>query len=115
MINIHYRGIPVYLQQVHAEDGTATVFPLDNMDHVQVVELSGLVEMDSYLNNLEGFTMDKQRADEIAQSPDMKRVTYNGQSVYIQRVNEDNNTARIFPLEDPQNEFDVQLSDLVEE
>ncbi|MBO1005118.1 H-type small acid-soluble spore protein [Pseudogracilibacillus auburnensis] len=59
--------------------------------------------------------MNKQRAEEIAQMPEMKRVSYNGQSIYIQRVNEDNETARIFPLEDPLNEFDVQLSDLVEE
>lgn len=54
------------------------------------------------------------RAAEIAQSPDMKCVWYNGKQVYIQQVNE-NNTARIFPLDDPQNEMDVQLTNLYEQ
>ncbi|MBC5635401.1 H-type small acid-soluble spore protein [Ornithinibacillus sp. BX22] len=57
--------------------------------------------------------MHRMRAADIAQSPDMKRVWYNGQQVYIQQVNE-NNTARIFPLDDPQNEMDVQLTNLYE-
>ncbi|MFD1039305.1 H-type small acid-soluble spore protein [Virgibacillus byunsanensis] len=59
--------------------------------------------------------MHRQRAEEIAQSADMKNVTYNGQSIYIQRVNERNDTARIFSLDDPQNEFEVQLATLNEE
>ncbi len=54
------------------------------------------------------------RAEEIAQSPDMKHVTYNGKQVYIQQVN-DNNTARIFPIDEPQNEIDVQLTNLYEQ
>ncbi|QKY70750.1 H-type small acid-soluble spore protein [Lentibacillus sp. CBA3610] len=57
--------------------------------------------------------MNKQRAEEIAQSADMKDVTYNGQQIYIQHVN-DQNTARIFPLNDPENEFDAQLAKLNE-
>ncbi len=44
LIHVKYRGIPVYIQEVHEEDGTATVFPLDNMEHVQVVDLDGLYE-----------------------------------------------------------------------
>ncbi|MEN2767010.1 H-type small acid-soluble spore protein [Ornithinibacillus xuwenensis] len=57
--------------------------------------------------------MNRMRAEEIAQSADMKHVTYNGKQIYIQQVNE-NNTARIFPLDDPQHEFDVQLTNLYE-
>ncbi|MEK3889393.1 small acid-soluble spore protein H [Bacillus sp. FSL K6-3431] len=59
--------------------------------------------------------MNKQRAGEIALSPDLKKVTYNGQRVYIQHVNEQSDTARIYPLDDPTNEFEVQLTNLFEE
>ena len=44
MINVSFRGIPVYIKEVHSSNQTATVFPLDEMDHVQVVELNGLFE-----------------------------------------------------------------------
>lgn len=44
MVNVNYHGIPVYIQDVHSTNETATVFPLDNMDHVQEVELNGLEE-----------------------------------------------------------------------
>ncbi|GAB3049547.1 H-type small acid-soluble spore protein [Virgibacillus ainsalahensis] len=43
MINVNYRGIPVFLQEVNNE--TATVFPLDEMDHEQEVDLDGLSEV----------------------------------------------------------------------
>ncbi|WP_163969353.1 H-type small acid-soluble spore protein [Oceanobacillus halotolerans] len=56
--------------------------------------------------------MHKQRAEEIAQAPDMKYVTYNGQQVYIQHV--DQQTARVFPLDNPETEFDAQLTKLIE-
>lgn len=58
--------------------------------------------------------MDRHRAEEIAQSPDMKHVTYNGQQIYIQHVHEHSNSARIFPLNQPENEFDVHLESLME-
>ncbi|GGA89519.1 H-type small acid-soluble spore protein [Ornithinibacillus halotolerans] len=58
--------------------------------------------------------MHRLRVEEIAQSPDMKNVIYNGKQVYIQQVNE-NNTARIFPLDDPQQEMEVQLTNLYEQ
>ncbi|MBS4177805.1 H-type small acid-soluble spore protein [Lederbergia citrea] len=58
--------------------------------------------------------MNRLRAEEIAQSPDLQHVTYNGIPIYIQRVNEENETARVFALNDPQNEFDVQLTSLHE-
>ncbi|MFD1039304.1 H-type small acid-soluble spore protein [Virgibacillus byunsanensis] len=48
MINVNYNGIPVYIQEVHSSDKTATIFPLDEMDHEQKVELDGLVEQESH-------------------------------------------------------------------
>ncbi|WP_085993867.1 H-type small acid-soluble spore protein [Oceanobacillus senegalensis] len=45
MINVNYFGIPVYIQEVHEQQGTATVFPLDDMDHEQKVDLNGLNEV----------------------------------------------------------------------
>lgn len=64
---------------------------------------------------MEGKHLNIQRAEEISQSGDMKRVTYNGKAVYIQRVDEQNETARVFHLEEPQKEFDVKLSQLEEQ
>lgn len=58
--------------------------------------------------------MNKQRAKAISQSPVMKDVTYNGQQIYIQHVDEQTNMARIFPLDEPENEFDVNVSMLQE-
>src|SRR5690625_3453874 len=58
--------------------------------------------------------LDRHRAEQIAQSPDMKHVTYNGQQVYIQHVHEQSTSARIFPLDQPKNEFDVHLENLTE-
>lgn len=58
--------------------------------------------------------MDKLRAKEIAESPDLKNVQYQGKRVFIQRVNEDSDTAQIYFLDDPHNEIEVQLSDLRE-
>lgn len=58
--------------------------------------------------------MERVRAEEIASSGDMKFVSYNGKKVYIQHVNEDADTARVYYLDEPQNEFDVQLASLQE-
>ncbi|MBS4219606.1 H-type small acid-soluble spore protein [Bacillus sp. FJAT-49711] len=58
--------------------------------------------------------MNRQRAAEIAESPDMKHVTYNGKPVYIQRVDDQNDIARVFHLDDPGNEFEVQVTNLIE-
>lgn len=57
--------------------------------------------------------MDRQRAKQISESPEMKKVTFNGKQVFIQNVN-DNDTARIYPLDQPENEQDVALSQLEE-
>ncbi|MGD8192302.1 small acid-soluble spore protein H [Brevibacillus ginsengisoli] len=59
--------------------------------------------------------MDAQRAQEIASSPVMAQVTYNGVPIYIQHVSERNQTARIYPLDQPEKEQMVPLSTLQEQ
>jgi small acid-soluble spore protein H (minor) len=59
--------------------------------------------------------MNKQRAKEISESPVMANVLYNGKSIYIQHVNEQNETARIYPLDQPEYEKEVSLSELLEQ
>ncbi len=58
--------------------------------------------------------MNIQRAQEIAASPIMANVDFNGVPVYIQHVDEDNETARIYPLGQPEQEQEVPLSSLSE-
>jgi len=48
LIQVHYRGIPVYIEELH-QNQTVTVFPLDDMHHLQRVELGGLEEINSTL------------------------------------------------------------------
>ncbi|MBM7717518.1 small acid-soluble spore protein H [Siminovitchia sp. FSL H7-0308] len=59
--------------------------------------------------------MNIMRAKEIASLPDMVKVTLNGVPVYIQHVDEKNETARIYPLDEPQNEQSVSIRQLKEE
>lgn len=58
--------------------------------------------------------MDTQRAQEIANSPTMVHVTHHGVPIYIQRVDVANDMARICPLNDRQNEYEVPVSRLEE-
>jgi len=58
--------------------------------------------------------MNKQRAQEITASPVMANVTYNGIPIYIQHVDENNDTARIYPLNEPKNEQEIPLPNLIE-
>ena len=58
--------------------------------------------------------MNKQRAQEIATSSILANVTYNEVPIYIQNVNENNETARIYPLNEPENEQNVPLTNLIE-
>ncbi|WP_010531367.1 H-type small acid-soluble spore protein [Lentibacillus jeotgali] len=44
MTNVKYHGFPVYLKEINEENDTALVFPLDEMDHEQEVDLNGLFE-----------------------------------------------------------------------
>ena len=58
--------------------------------------------------------MNKQRAQEIATSPILANVTFNDVPIYIQNVNKNNETARIYPLDEPENEQNVPLTNLIE-
>lgn len=59
--------------------------------------------------------MDVQRAKEIAASPGLEHVLYNGKRIYIQHVDEQKETARIYPLDDPASEQNVAVSQLREQ
>lgn len=61
-----------------------------------------------------GISMDSQRAQEIAKSPNMKQVLYNGEKVYIQHVDEVKDIARIFPIDQPDVEIEVSVNQLKE-
>lgn len=58
--------------------------------------------------------MNAKRAQEIANSPIMANVTYNGERIYIQQVDEQNNTAKIYPLDNPNQKQTVSVENLVE-
>ncbi|WP_100331234.1 H-type small acid-soluble spore protein [Bacillus xiapuensis] len=58
--------------------------------------------------------MNIQRAKEISALPEMVHVTHNGVPVYIQRVDEDTKTARVYPLYQPDREQTVPLNSLTE-
>ncbi len=55
-----------------------------------------------------------QRAKEIVESPVMINVMYEGNPIYIQHVDEQENTARIFPVDEPEQEKSVPLDSLKE-
>jgi small acid-soluble spore protein H (minor) len=55
------------------------------------------------------------RAKEISQLAEMVNVQYLGECIYIQSVNEDQGTARIFPLNNPESEKDVPVDRLMEQ
>ncbi|MFD1359768.1 small acid-soluble spore protein H [Fictibacillus halophilus] len=59
--------------------------------------------------------MDAQRAQEISSSSAMANVTYNGQSIYIEHVDQQNGTATIHPLDEPNNKQSVSVSSLEEQ
>lgn len=58
--------------------------------------------------------MNTQRAKEIAASPVMANVTYNGVPIYIEQVDEESGTATIYPLDQPENKQKVSVSSLKE-
>jgi small acid-soluble spore protein H (minor) len=55
------------------------------------------------------------RAKEIADSVEMINVTYEGEPVIIQHVDETTKLARIYSRSDPDNEHDVPVLNLIEE
>ncbi|MED5245785.1 small acid-soluble spore protein H [Priestia megaterium] len=59
--------------------------------------------------------MDAQRAQEIADSVDMANVTYNGKSIYIEHVDQQNGVATIHNLDEPSNKQSVSISELAEQ
>jgi small acid-soluble spore protein H (minor) len=59
--------------------------------------------------------MDSQRAQEIALSATMANVTYNGQNIYIEHVDQQNGTATIHPLDNPNEKQSVSVSSLNEQ
>ncbi|MCP1145002.1 H-type small acid-soluble spore protein [Lysinibacillus endophyticus] len=58
--------------------------------------------------------MNIQRAQEITQSGEIPNIIFNGKRVYIQHVDPDKKTARIYPLDDPEKEQEVSVTDLIE-
>lgn len=62
-----------------------------------------------------GFFMNVQRAHEIATSPVMADVIYNGVLIYIQHVDENKGVARIYSLDEPEKEQEVPLAKLIEQ
>lgn len=58
--------------------------------------------------------MDSTRASEIASTEKMVHVTYNGDPVYIEFVNETKDTASVHRLSDPQKSQEVAVTQLVE-
>lgn len=58
--------------------------------------------------------MDAHRAQEIAVSPIMANVTYNGSRIYIEHVEQVKQTATIHPLDNPDSKHNVPVSSLQE-
>jgi small acid-soluble spore protein H (minor) len=58
--------------------------------------------------------MDAQRAQEIANSPIMINVTYNGSPIYIEHVDKGNQTATIHPLDNPNQKQSIPVTNLEE-
>lgn len=58
--------------------------------------------------------MDAKRAQEIASSPAMSNVTFNGGKVYIEHVDQKAGKATVHPLDNPENKQSVSVNDLME-
>jgi small acid-soluble spore protein H (minor) len=58
--------------------------------------------------------MNAQRAQEISSSPMMANVTCNGESIYIEHVDQQNGIATIHPLNEPNNKQSVSVTSLNE-
>ena len=58
--------------------------------------------------------MDAVRAQEIVMIPDMVHVTYQGQKVFIEHVDVDQELATIHPLDNPEEKISVSIDQLVE-
>lgn len=58
--------------------------------------------------------MNASRAQEIITSKDKIQVTYQGQSVWLEGVDQSSNTARVHPEGDPSNSMTVAVDKLLE-
>jgi small acid-soluble spore protein H (minor) len=59
--------------------------------------------------------MDAKRAQEISSLPSMVSVSYNGQPVYIEHVDQSNGQVTIHPLNEPTSKQSVSVTDLTEQ
>ncbi|MFC4404140.1 small acid-soluble spore protein H [Gracilibacillus xinjiangensis] len=59
--------------------------------------------------------MDAQRAQEILNSPEMYHVTYNGEKIYIEHVDQSNGQATVHPLHNPEQKQSVRIDQLIEQ
>lgn len=59
--------------------------------------------------------MNVQRAKDISDSAVMANVTWDGKPIYIQQVDETNEMARVYPLDEPENEHEVPVRNLIEQ
>lgn len=59
--------------------------------------------------------MDVKRAQEICNSTTMENVLYNGTRIYIEHVDQNNGTATIHPLDEPNNKQSVSVTSLIEQ
>lgn len=58
--------------------------------------------------------MDKKRASEIAASPEMAHVTYDGEPIYVEKVNPNKDLCSIHSLNHPGVSHEVHVTQLVE-
>jgi small acid-soluble spore protein H (minor) len=58
--------------------------------------------------------MDASRAQEIITSKEKIEVKYQGQSVWLEGVNQSSNTARVHPVDNPSNSMTVAVDKLSE-
>ncbi|MCP8615690.1 small acid-soluble spore protein H [Salirhabdus salicampi] len=59
--------------------------------------------------------MDAQRAQEIMSSPSMANVTYNGNHVYIEHVDQGAGKATVHPIDNPEHKQSVSVEELLEQ
>ncbi|OEH85135.1 small, acid-soluble spore protein, H family [Desulfuribacillus stibiiarsenatis] len=58
--------------------------------------------------------MDLLRAHDIASSPSMVDVTYNGAPIYIEQVHDESNTVTVHFLDKPEEKHTVSVTHLLE-
>lgn len=59
--------------------------------------------------------MDTQRAQEISNSKNMISVSYNGNPVYLEHVDQSNGHVTIHQLDDPTSKQSVAVTELIEQ